>query len=120
MIREEKIKKVRQARRVARTRRKLLAHASTARLSVFASNSYFYAQIIDDTQGKTILAAGEKELKLDKKMTKTERAEKVGELLAEKAKKGKIETVVFDRGAYRYHGRVKAFAEAARKGGLTF
>lgn len=79
-----------------------------ARLSVFRSNRYIYAQVIDDTKGATLVAA------------KGELPLKVGEEIAQKALKKKIKDVVFDRGRYRYHGRVKALAEAARKGGLNF
>ena len=95
------------------------------RLSVFRSNQYIYAQIIDDSQGKTLVAASGKNLKLSvsvlpKKHSKTERASLVGEILAKKALKKGIKKVWFDRGHYQYHGRIKALAEAARKGGLDF
>lgn len=89
------------------------------RLHVFRSNKYIYAQIIDDTQGKTLVAASEQKL-VDKSGTKTQRAQAVGKLLAEKAKQAKIIKVKFDRGYYKYHGRVKALAESARQHGLEF
>lgn len=91
------------------------------RLAVFRSNKHIYAQIIDDEKGHTLVAASDlKDLKAGKKLTKTEKAEKVGKILAEKALKLKIKDVFFDRRKYRYHGRVKALAEGARAGGLNF
>lgn len=91
------------------------------RLSVFRSNKTIYAQIIDDKARKTLVSASEKEIKLKiKGKTKVEKARLVGEILAQKATKKKIKKVVFDRGSYRYHGRIKALAEGAKKGGLEF
>jgi len=95
------------------------------RLSVFRSSKAIYAQIIDDGKGKTLVAASEKDLnkktkKQKNQKTRTQKARMVGEILAQKASKKDIKTVVFDRGKYRYHGRVKALAEGARKGGLKF
>ncbi len=87
------------------------------RLSVFRSNKRIYAQIIDDSEGKTVVSASSHKVKAKKK---AEAAEKVGELIAKEAKKAGIEKVIFDKGPYNYHGRVKALAEAARKGGLKF
>lgn len=118
MKKEEKIKKKRLARRKARTRKKLLSKAR-ARLSVFRSNKYIYAQIIDDATGATLVAASEKEASRGK-LTKTQKAEAVGKTIAERAQKKKIKKVVFDRGSYKYHGRIKALADAARAGGLEF
>lgn len=89
------------------------------RLSVFRSNKYISAQVIDDNKGVTLLSVSEKEIKKDGK-TKTERAKNLGLLLAKKSKNKKIEKVVFDRGRFKYHGRVKALAEGAREGGLKF
>lgn len=88
------------------------------RLIVFRSLAHIEAQIIDDVAGKTLVAAND--LTLKAKGTKTEHATAVGTAIAEKAKAKKITTVVFDRGGSKYHGRVKALAEAARAGGLTF
>lgn len=88
------------------------------RLTVFRSNQAIYAQIIDDQKGRTLAAANS--LKLKTQDTKTKKAFAVGEQLAKKALKKKIKKVTFDRGSYRYHGRVKALAEGARKGGLLF
>jgi len=90
------------------------------RLSVFRSNKAIYAQIIDDQERKTLAAAMSKKGKGTKKSNKVEEASLVGEELAAKAKKAGVKKVVFDRSTYKYHGRVKALAEAARKGGLDF
>jgi len=91
------------------------------RLSVFRSNKAIYAQIIDDQKGKTLVAASSFNLNQEEqKLTKNEKAFKVGQILAQKALKAKIKKVVFDRRAYKYHGRVKALADGARKGGLQF
>ena len=93
------------------------------RLSVFRSGKHIYAQLIDDTKGTTLAAAStvDKELKGKLKTTSTvEAAKAVGELIAKRAKAAKVEQVVFDRGGFIYHGRVKALADAAREGGLNF
>ena len=111
---------VRKARHV-RVRNKSHGTKETPRLNVFRSNSNIFAQIIDDTEGKTLVSASsiDKELKLENGGN-IEAASKVGKLLATRAKKQKITKVVFDRGGYLYHGRVKALAEAARENGLEF
>lgn len=89
------------------------------RLSVFRSNKDIYAQVVNDSEGKTLASASS--LKLDSKgKNKTEQAFEVGKAVAEAAKQSGIEKVVFDRGGYLYHGRVKSLAEGARKGGLKF
>lgn len=88
------------------------------RLVVFRSLAHIEAQLIDDTVGKTLAAANDRQLKT--KGTKTEQAVAVGTAIAEHAKAKKITTVVFDRGGFQYHGRVKALADAARAGGLMF
>jgi large subunit ribosomal protein L18 len=114
------IKKQRRTQRVNRVRKKILDQAGKLRLTVFASNQSLYAQIIDDAKGETVLSIDGKELK-DVKGTKVERATQLGILLAQKAKEKKLSgSVVFDKGRYKYHGRVKAFADAAREGGLKF
>ena len=104
-----------------RVRNKITGTSNVPRLNVFRSNSNIFAQIIDDEASKTLVSASsiDKELKLENGGN-TEAAEKVGELLAKRAKKAKISKVVFDRGGYLYHGRVKALAEAARENGLEF
>ena len=107
--------------RHTRVRNKVTGTSSVPRLNVFRSNNNIFAQIIDDEASKTLVSASsiDKELKLENGGN-TEAAEKVGELLAKRAKKAKISKVVFDRGGYLYHGRVKALAEAARENGLEF
>jgi len=92
------------------------------RLSVFRASKNIYAQLIDDSNGVTVVAASSRDETIAKtvKGSTKEGAEAVGKLLAEKAKKAKIEKVYFDRGAYLYHGRVKALADGARAGGLQF
>jgi len=92
------------------------------RLAVARSSKYIYAQIIDDAKSRTVVYASDKEIlpKNDKKGTKSDRAFEVGKLIAEKAKKHKITSIVFDRAGYLYHGRIKRLAEGAREGGLQF
>jgi large subunit ribosomal protein L18 len=108
-------------RRHKRVRAKIFGTAKVPRLCVFRSTKHIYAQLIDDERGKTIIAASDLEFKKSKiKKTKIGKAKEVGKLIAEKAKKMKIEKVVFDREGYQYHGRVKALAEGAREGGLKF
>jgi len=91
------------------------------RLAVFRSLHHIYAQVIDDTSGKTLAAAStvEKELR-GSKQTKTDEAKTVGRLVAERAKKAGVERVAFDRAGFRYHGRIKSLADAAREAGLEF
>lgn len=107
----------RKTRRITRTRKRIMAHTNRPRLSVFRSNSNIYAQIIDDSKAKTVVSASSLETKIEKKM---EQAIEVGKLIAQKAKDKKIKDVVFDKGAYKFHGRIKALAESAREGGLNF
>ena len=104
-----------------RIRNKITGSSSVPRLNVFRSNNNIFAQIIDDEASKTLVSASsiDKDLKLENGGN-IEAAEKVGELLAKRAKKAKISKVVFDRGGYLYHGRVKALADAARENGLEF
>lgn len=126
--------------RQKRVRKKIIQNTDRPRLNVFRSNKHIYAQIIDDNKGITLAAAQENEIfkssqkkvkgsqKLDKeksdkkniKLSKLEKASLVGQKIAEKAKKIKKTRVTFDRGSYRYHGRIKALAESARKNGLIF
>jgi len=110
-------------RRKARVRRTIIAKAGRPRLSVFRSSKQIYAQVIDDERGRTLAAASslEKALRGSLKTGATvEAARIVGKELAERAKKAGVAKVVLDRGAYMYHGRVKALAEGAREGGLEF
>jgi len=103
-----------------RVRTKAEGTPDRPRLSVFRSNRYLYAQIIDDSKGKTLVAASSKEKEASTLKTNMEKADKVGEALAKKALKAKIKKVTFDRSGYKYHGIIKALAEGARKGGLEF
>ncbi|MFV0255435.1 MAG: 50S ribosomal protein L18 [Erysipelotrichaceae bacterium] len=102
-----------------RIRRKVSGTASTPRLSVFRSSKHIHAQIIDDLAGKTLVAASSVSMKI-KNGGNIEAASAVGSEIAKLAKKAKIKNVVFDRGGYIYHGRIKALAEAAREAGLEF
>jgi large subunit ribosomal protein L18 len=122
-------------KRKRRVRAKIFGTKNCPRLSVFRSSKYIYTQLIDDGARKTLVAASDRDVvnkknktqraqkkteKSENRNLKIEKARLVGELLAKKAKAKKIKRVVFDRGAYKYHGRVKALAEGARKGGLKF
>jgi large subunit ribosomal protein L18 len=106
-------------RRHRRVRGKVFGTAERPRLVVFRSNRGIEAQVVDDLEGKTLAAASWLNLK-SFKGSKTEQAAQVGKLLAQNAKGAGVETVIFDRGGYLYHGRVKALADAAREGGLKF
>ncbi|MBI5787188.1 MAG: 50S ribosomal protein L18 [Candidatus Niyogibacteria bacterium] len=108
-------------RRHKRVRALVSGTKEKPRFSVYRSNKHIFAQIIDDENGKTIVGVSDRALKSGKKAgTKTERAKSLGLELAEKARGAKVKKVVFDRGGYRYHGRVKAVAEGGREGGLEF
>ena len=117
MIKKES-KNLMRIKRHRKIRQNLSGTETAPRLCVFRSNSAIYAQIIDDTKGVTLVSSSSLELKI--KNNNLEAAAAVGKDIAEKAKKTKIKTVVFDRGGYIYHGRVKALAEAARENGLEF
>ena len=114
----------RTARRTAMVRRKVkLAARGRARLSVFRSSKHIYAQLIDDDKGETLAAASSLEKTMREGGSKgadIAAAKAVGKLIAERAKEKGIKDVVFDRGGYLYHGRIKALADAAREGGLNF
>ena len=103
-----------------RVRGKISGTASRPRLNVFRSSSNIYAQIIDDVKGCTLVSASSLEKGFEGRGNNCEAAAKVGEAIAQRAKDKGIATVVFDRGGYLYHGRVKALAEGARKAGLEF
>lgn len=137
---EVKLKLEKRYRRHKRVKAKIFGRAERPRLSVFKSSKHIYAQLIDDEKGKTILAASDLEVKKSrvakkevkfplaktpevgekKRIGKIAIAFEVGKLTAQKALKNKIEKIVFDRGGYKYHGRVKSLAEGAREGGLKF
>jgi len=116
------LKKINQIRfrRKRRARAKIFGTSEKPRLSIFRSNRYTYVQLIDDKTGKTLVSASTYELSKSEKQKakKQELAGKLGELIAKKAIEKNIIKAVFDRGKYKYHGRIKAVAEAARKGGL--
>jgi large subunit ribosomal protein L18 len=118
-----KDRKTPRAERHHRLRRWLRGSAARPRLAVFRSASHIYAQLVDDDGGRTVLAVDSRSKDFagkHKSGGNVAAAKAVGELLAQKAKAGGIEKVVFDRGGYKYHGRVKALADAARAGGLAF
>lgn len=102
----------------AHIRTRVSGTAQRPRLTVFRSNSQIYAQVIDDTKGVTLASASS--LAIKDKMTKTEKAAEVGKLIAAAAKQAGVESVVFDRNGYLYHGRVKQLADSAREAGLKF
>lgn len=103
-----------------RVRKSISGTADKPRLCVFRSNNLIYCQLIDDRAGHTIAAASSVENGISKEGDRTAQAKKVGELIASKAKGLKIDKVIFDRGGYLYHGRIKSLAEGAREGGLQF
>lgn len=117
MIKKESRNNVRKARH-ERVRSKIFGTSECPRLNVFRSNSNIYVQIIDDENMKTLVSTSSLELKL--KENNIDTAKKVGTEIAKKAKAAKITEVVFDRGGYKYHGKVLALAEAARENGLKF
>ena len=106
-------------RRRRRVRARIRGNAERPRLSVYRSNRGVFAQLIDDDSGRTLAAASWTEPEL-RKLDSMEQAKRAGALLAERAKAAGVETCVFDRGGYRFHGRVAAIAEGAREGGLKF
>jgi len=114
------LRKNNRIRRKIRVRKKVFGTKDKPRLSVFRSNRYIYAQLIDDERGKTLVSAQAEGKKLSKGKSKGEAAFELGKELAKKAKAKKIKKAVFDRGPYRYHGRVRRLAEGAREGGLNF
>jgi large subunit ribosomal protein L18 len=115
-----KIKKEKLKRRQLRTRVKINGTSQRPRLSVFRSNKHIYGQLIDDQKHKTLISACDNSIKKNKNVKKSELAKEVGKILAEKAVALKIKKVVFDRGGYKFHGRIKELAQGAREGGLEF
>lgn len=107
-------------RRHQRVRRKITGTAQRPRLTVFRSNRYIYAQVIDDVAGHTLAAASSQEPDLRDSTLNVEIASRVGELVGERAREAGVTEIVFDRAGYRFHGRVRALAEAAREAGLEF
>jgi large subunit ribosomal protein L18 len=115
-----KVARQRRERRHQRVRRRIQGTASRPRLNVFRSSANIYVQIIDDERGHTLASASSLEVESGEAGSKTDQARVVGQLAATRAKELGIARVVFDRGGYLYHGRVKAVAEGARTGGLEF
>ena len=118
-----KTNKARRVMRHIRVRRKVKGTSERPRLAIYRSLNHIYAQVIDDTKGITLAAASSLENELKSKSDgkrKMEIAYQVGELISERAKEKGINTVVFDRGGYKFHGRLQSLADAARKGGLVF
>jgi len=124
MLNANKIKRQKRIRRKTRIRAKIKGTAQRPRLSVFRSNKHIFLQLIDDEKRKTLVSVGDFQPKIGKraetKITKTKSAFEAGKNFAELAKKKKITSVIFDRGGYAYHGRIKAAADGAREGGLKF
>ncbi len=123
MVRVDKRKQVQRTRKSMRTRNRVRAAGERPRLSVFRSLKNIYVQVIDDQTGRTLASASSKDAALREGlagMRKTDVAAKVGAAVAERAKAAGVDAVVFDRGRFRYHGRVKALADAAREAGLQF
>ncbi|HEX9435547.1 MAG TPA: 50S ribosomal protein L18 [Candidatus Limnocylindria bacterium] len=116
-------RRIARTRRHARVRKGVSGSGQRPRLAVFRSLTHIYAQVIDDSSGRTLAAASDLDIKEGAPAAhqkKAERAKQVGKLVAERAKAAGIGDVVFDRGGYRYHGRVKALGDAARESGLKF
>ena len=119
----QKAKRLKRIRRHIRVRKKVFGTAERPRLAVFRSLNHIYAQIIDDTLGRTLVAASTRSADLREGLPKSgncSAAKVVGKRLAEKALAHGIRTIVFDRGGLKFHGRIKALADAAREGGLVF
>jgi len=118
---KKEVKRQKRFSRHKRVRAKMFGTARRPRLSVFRSAKHIYAQLINDEKGETPVSASDLEFKKPKsKKSKVDKAKEVGRLIAKKASAKKIEKAVFDRGGYKYHGRVRALAEGAREGGLKF
>jgi len=113
-------KVLRRAKIKRRIRKKITGTALTPRLTVFRSNKQIYAQLIDDASGKTLASAGSLKMTEAQNVAKLTQAAVVGKEIAEKALKAGIESIVFDRNGYLYHGRIKSLADSAREGGLKF
>lgn len=116
---KNKLKTLRRTRRRTGIRKRIAGNAERPRLSIFRSSKHLYAQVIDDMAGTTLAAASTVAAKTEKG-SNIEAAATVGKAIAEKAKAAGVDTVAFDRNGFRYHGRVKALADAAREGGLKF
>lgn len=118
MLRKEKL--IRRAKRHKRIRAKILGTPERPRLNVFKSNKHLYGQLIDDSRGITLASASDREVEKKENQKPKDLALELGRLLAQKAKRVKLESIIFDRGGYKYHGIIKNLADGARKGGLKF
>lgn len=114
------IKQEKRYRRHKRIRARIKGTKDRPRISIFRSNNHIFVQLIDDDKGKTLVSSNDLEIKGKKKLTKIEIAKEIGKEIAKKALAQKIKKAVFDRGGYKYHGKVKAIAEGARQGGIKF
>ena len=114
------VKQEKRIRRHKKIRIRIQGTKDRPRLFVFRSNQHIYAQLIDDEKVKVLMNASDKDIKIKKGGKKTDIAKQVGKLIAKKAMESKIEKVVFDRGGFIFHGRIKALADGAREGGLKF
>lgn len=119
MEEQNKMLKISRIKRQKRIRAKIRGNGQSPRVSIFRSNKFIYAQAINDESAKTLASVSESELK-EKTGKKLDRAKALGLLLSEKLKKEKLTKIIFDRGSFRYHGRVEAFAQGLREGGITF
>ena len=115
-----KIKQLARIKRHKKIRKIIVGDSQRPRFSVFRSLKHVYVQLIDDKKNKTLISANDFEIKNKKEKNKTAVAYEVGKLIAEKSLKKNIKKIIFDRGGYKYHGRVKALAQGARDGGLEF
>ncbi|MFP4562405.1 MAG: 50S ribosomal protein L18 [Spirochaetia bacterium] len=113
-------KKARQLRRKRHIRKTLKGTGERPRLTVYRSNKHLYVQVIDDDEGKTLLSVSTRDKGVEDITNNVEGAGKLGEIVGSKMKESKIDTIVFDRNGYRYHGIVKAIADGARKSGIKF
>ena len=118
-MKSSKIKQIRRGRRKRGIRKRVIGTSECPRMTVYRSLGHIYVQIIDDLEGKTLVAASSLADKLEAGGN-VDAAKKVGQSIADKAKAAGVEKVAFDRNGFRYHGRVKALADAAREGGLKF
>ncbi|MCH2161425.1 MAG: 50S ribosomal protein L18 [Phycisphaerales bacterium] len=113
-------KNIRRGRRKTGIRKRIIGMPNQPRLTIFRSNNHIYGQVVNDLEGRTIVSASSRDKDFDGGGGNRSGAEQVGTRLAAKAKEAGVSRVVFDRNGFRYHGRVKALADAARKGGLEF
>lgn len=118
-VKQSKVKRLKRLSRHQRVRSNISGNAKSPRFSVFRSNKHNYVQLIDDARGKTLVSASDLDIK-DNRLKGSEKALELGKIIAKKAKDKKISQVVFDRGGYKYSGRIEKIAQGAREGGLKF